>query len=281
MNMSVDNDTGEAGVTVLRLEGDLDAASYESLIERAASCTTPEPASCSSTCAGVGYMGSQRPRRPAQRRPDPAGPPAARPRARLGGVPRHVRRRGRRRAAAQGAGAAALGAAGARADRDDAVHRGARRRAGGAPFLLTRPPAPTSTRLRAELEAARAELAAVREELARTRGAAARDLALARRIQRSLLPRCRSGAGGGWPRRAEPAYEVGGDYYDAFAIPRRPGRLGAGRRRRHRQGARRGADDGLQPRRPAGRELQRRRARRTRCGAPTACWRPRCTPACS
>ncbi len=53
-----------------------------------------------------------------------------------------------------------------------------------------------------------------------------RDLALARRIQRSLLPQLPERSGWRMAAACEPAYEVGGDYYDAFALPGRPGHLG-------------------------------------------------------
>ncbi len=66
----------------------------------------------------------------------------------------------------------------------------------------------------------------MREELARTEARATRDLALARRIQRSLLPPLPARPGWRLAASCQPAFEVGGDYYDAFAIPQRPGRLG-------------------------------------------------------
>ena len=58
MNMSVDNDAGEAGVTVLRLEGDLDAASYESLIVRGRELYDAGTRNLLVDMRGVGYMGS-------------------------------------------------------------------------------------------------------------------------------------------------------------------------------------------------------------------------------
>ena len=58
MNMSVDNDTGAAGVTVLRLEGDLDAASYESLIARGRELYDAGTRDLLVDMRGVGFMGS-------------------------------------------------------------------------------------------------------------------------------------------------------------------------------------------------------------------------------
>jgi anti-anti-sigma regulatory factor len=56
--MSVDNDTGDTGVTVLRLEGDLDAASYESLIARGRDLYDAGTRNLLVDMRGVGYMGS-------------------------------------------------------------------------------------------------------------------------------------------------------------------------------------------------------------------------------
>ncbi len=58
MNMAVDNDTGETGVTVLRLDGDLDAASYESLIEEGRRLYDGGTRKLLVDMRGVGFMGS-------------------------------------------------------------------------------------------------------------------------------------------------------------------------------------------------------------------------------
>jgi anti-anti-sigma regulatory factor len=56
--MSVDNDTGDTGVTVLRLDGDLDAASYESLIEEGGRLYGAGTRKLLVDMHGVGFMGS-------------------------------------------------------------------------------------------------------------------------------------------------------------------------------------------------------------------------------
>ena len=56
--MSVDNDAGAAGVTVLRLDGDLDAASYESLIEKGRELYAAGTRKLLVDMRGVGFMGS-------------------------------------------------------------------------------------------------------------------------------------------------------------------------------------------------------------------------------
>src|SRR5262245_7150028 len=56
--MSVDNDTGDTGVTVLRLDGDLDAASYESLIEEGRRLYGAGTRKLLVDMRGVGFMGS-------------------------------------------------------------------------------------------------------------------------------------------------------------------------------------------------------------------------------
>jgi anti-anti-sigma regulatory factor len=58
VNMSVDNDAGAAGVTVLRLDGDLDAASYESLIEKGRELYAAGTRKLLVDMRGVGFMGS-------------------------------------------------------------------------------------------------------------------------------------------------------------------------------------------------------------------------------
>ena len=56
--MSVENDTGDSGVTVLRLDGDLDAASYESLIEKGRELYDGGTRKLLVDMRGVGFMGS-------------------------------------------------------------------------------------------------------------------------------------------------------------------------------------------------------------------------------
>jgi anti-anti-sigma regulatory factor len=56
--MTVDNDTGDSGVTVLRLDGDLDAASYESLIEEGRTLYGAGTRKLLVDMRGVGFMGS-------------------------------------------------------------------------------------------------------------------------------------------------------------------------------------------------------------------------------
>ncbi len=75
----------------------------------------------------------------------------------------------------------------------------------------------------ADLAAAHAEVTRLREELARREAQLARDLAVAHRIQLSLIPRqlpeCT-----GWRLASayHPARAVGGDFLDAFDLPHRP-----------------------------------------------------------
>jgi len=58
VNMSVDADAGGSGVTVLRLDGDLDAASYESVIERGRELYAAGTRKLLVDMRGVGFMGS-------------------------------------------------------------------------------------------------------------------------------------------------------------------------------------------------------------------------------
>jgi len=92
---------------------------------------------------------------------------------------------------------------------------------------VTEEPLEEVQRLRAEVERLHAEIATLESSVGQLSGRLERELAIARGIQVSLMPR-NLPQPDGWRIASvyRAAREVGGDFFDAYDLPARPGKVG-------------------------------------------------------